>query len=225
MAQAEGARRPMPTPVHPASRESTRAHGRPARVGQWLAHHRSILLIAFAFTVMADPVSSVAYAVSGDGSVVVGLIVNTNFTESAILWDASNVAHILPGLGATSPSDGATGITEDGTIAVGYSRNGGGLHHAVYWTGGPTWASPVVHDLGVLPGASNNESVALGCSSNASLIVGLSEIGGGVSDSSACVWSDFGAPAAIPAGPTGNAAITCSPDGAVIVGGTAAFVR
>ena len=53
----------MPTPVHPASRESTRAHGRPARVGQWLAHHRSILLIAFAFTVMADPVSSVAYAV------------------------------------------------------------------------------------------------------------------------------------------------------------------
>ena len=119
--------------------------------------------------------SSVAYAVSGDGSVVVGLIVNTNFTESAILWDASNVAHILPGLGATSPSDRATGITEDGTIAVGYSRNSGGLHHAVYWTGGPTWASPVVHDLGVLPGASNNESVALGCSSNASLIVGLSD--------------------------------------------------
>ncbi|MEI6724888.1 MAG: hypothetical protein WCN81_01545, partial [Actinomycetes bacterium] len=53
----------MPTPVDPASRQSTRAHGRPPRVGQWLAHHRSILLIAFAFTVMADPVSSVAYAV------------------------------------------------------------------------------------------------------------------------------------------------------------------
>jgi hypothetical protein len=32
-------------------------------VGQWLAHHRSVLLVAFAFTVMADPVSSVAYAV------------------------------------------------------------------------------------------------------------------------------------------------------------------
>jgi hypothetical protein len=36
---------------------------RTSAAANWLAHHRSILLIAFAFTVMADPVSSVAYAV------------------------------------------------------------------------------------------------------------------------------------------------------------------
>ena len=39
-----------------------RAGGREP-VGRWLAHHRGVLLIAFAFTVMADPVSSVAYAI------------------------------------------------------------------------------------------------------------------------------------------------------------------
>ena len=48
-----------PTPAEPRSATSRRA----SAVGQWLAHHRTILLIAFAFTVMADPVSSVAYAV------------------------------------------------------------------------------------------------------------------------------------------------------------------
>ncbi len=37
--------------------------GRAAGVGRWLAHHRGVLLVAFAFTVMADPVSSVAYAI------------------------------------------------------------------------------------------------------------------------------------------------------------------
>ena len=37
--------------------------GPATRAGRWLAHHRGILLIAFAFTVMADPVSSVAYAI------------------------------------------------------------------------------------------------------------------------------------------------------------------
>jgi amino acid transporter len=41
----------------------SRSTDRAASIGRWMAHHRSILLIAFAFTVMADPVSSVAYAV------------------------------------------------------------------------------------------------------------------------------------------------------------------
>jgi hypothetical protein len=59
----------MPTSPRPTHREPTPARSqtaagrRAAAVGQWLAHHRTILLIAFAFTVMADPVSSVAYAV------------------------------------------------------------------------------------------------------------------------------------------------------------------
>lgn len=35
----------------------------PRRLAAWIAHHRFVLLIAFAFTVMADPVSSVAYAI------------------------------------------------------------------------------------------------------------------------------------------------------------------
>ncbi len=63
LARTEEADAPMPTSADPPSRQSTRPRGRTARVGQWLAHHKTILLIAFAFTVMADPVSSVAYAV------------------------------------------------------------------------------------------------------------------------------------------------------------------
>jgi hypothetical protein len=47
----------------PPALPQTAAGRRASAVGQWLAHHRTILLIAFAFTVMADPVSSVAYAV------------------------------------------------------------------------------------------------------------------------------------------------------------------
>ena len=47
----------------PPARSQTASGRRASAVGPWLAHHRTILLIAFAFTVMADPVSSVAYAV------------------------------------------------------------------------------------------------------------------------------------------------------------------
>jgi amino acid transporter len=53
----------MPTS---AREHGTRAHPRGGLIaagGRWLSHHRTVLLIAFAFTVMADPVSSVAYAV------------------------------------------------------------------------------------------------------------------------------------------------------------------
>ena len=53
----------MPSPADSPGVQPPRARGRASRAGQWLAHHRTILLIAFAFTVMADPVSSVAYAV------------------------------------------------------------------------------------------------------------------------------------------------------------------
>jgi hypothetical protein len=53
----------MPSPADSSGVQPQRTSGRLSRAGQWLAHHRTILLIAFAFTVMADPVSSVAYAV------------------------------------------------------------------------------------------------------------------------------------------------------------------
>ena len=53
----------MPPPADSPNQQPAHAPGRASRAGQWLAHHRTILLIAFAFTVMADPVSSVAYAV------------------------------------------------------------------------------------------------------------------------------------------------------------------
>ena len=47
----------------PARPRPFAAPGRVSALGRWLAHHRGVLLVAFAFTVMADPVSSVAYAV------------------------------------------------------------------------------------------------------------------------------------------------------------------
>jgi len=54
----------MAAPVSPASGPARPPSGnRWSGAAGWIAHHRLILLIAFAFTVMADPVSSVAYAI------------------------------------------------------------------------------------------------------------------------------------------------------------------
>ena len=53
----------MPTSTRPPVTQRHARRGWVAASGRWLSHHRTVLLIAFAFTVMADPVSSVAYAV------------------------------------------------------------------------------------------------------------------------------------------------------------------
>ena len=57
----------MPSSASPAGGSPARGRSAPAvpssGLRSWLAHHRGVLLVAFAFTVMADPVSSVAYAV------------------------------------------------------------------------------------------------------------------------------------------------------------------
>ena len=111
----------MPSPVPVSGRAPS--GGRPGKVrrgagaGVWLAHHRGVLLIAFAFTVMADPVSSVAYAIEaalralgGDLSlllptmaVVIGIIavVIANYNEL--------VARFPQGGGAAAASGAAFG--------------------------------------------------------------------------------------------------------------------
>jgi len=53
----------MPSPASPSDARPAPPSRARSRIGQWIAHHRIILLLAFAFTVMADPVSSVAYAI------------------------------------------------------------------------------------------------------------------------------------------------------------------
>jgi amino acid transporter len=67
LARTEGPQHPMSSPPlspdSPHRRRPPTMRGRTEAATQWLAHHRTVLLIAFAFTVMADPVSSVAYAI------------------------------------------------------------------------------------------------------------------------------------------------------------------
>ena len=113
---------------------------------------------------------SVANAVSGDGSVVVGWSQSSNGAITpgdryeAFHWTASS----MTGLGYL-PGDYrsiANGTDADGSVVVGYSE-GSGPPQAFVWT-----AATGMVGLGFLPGATDHSSVATAVSADGSVIVG-----------------------------------------------------
>lgn len=163
---------------------------------------------------------SVANACSGDGKIIVGYIVESDFVnDNPVYWDENLTAFRLPVLGPGG-KDWATGISEDGTIIIGFSRNSSGFRHAVYWSNGPSW---VVNDLGVLAGPSDNESFTLGCNSDCTLIVGVGETAGSSISSLPCIWVNFGTIQELTGAPSGSGALAASANGVFIAGGASNF--
>jgi amino acid transporter len=117
---------PPTAPVPDAPREGRVTQGSPRPQAQhhrvrtaasWVGHHRTVLLIAFAFTVMADPVSSVAYAIEaalralgGDLSLLIatmGVVVGIIALVVANYYEL--VARFPQGGGAAAASGAAFG--------------------------------------------------------------------------------------------------------------------
>ena len=157
---------------------------------------------------------SVANAVSGDGSVVVGWSQSSNGAITpgdryeAFHWTASS----MTGLGYL-PGDYrsiATGTDADGSVVVGYST-GSTPPQAFVWT-----AATGMVGLGFLPGATDHSSVATAVSADGSVIVGYGSDASGQSE--AFRWVD-GTMTGLGFSPGGSAAFATNGDGSVVVGG------
>jgi len=144
-----------------------------------------------------------AYAVSGDGSVVVGMSEGApegSFRHQASRWTEAEGMVGLGFLAGDTYSD-ALGISADGAVVVGESRVGAGSqNNAFRWTSGAGMVA-----LGLLPGAT--ESIAYATSDDGSVVVGSS---GG----QAFRWTASDGMTSL--GP--GAALAVSGDGSVVVG-------
>ena len=130
----------------------------------WVARGQSITPV---------PNTSVSYpsALSGDGSVIIGIGVIEN-QNRACRWSSQTglqVLDTLPGL----PGSSAEGVNADGSVVVGYCYLPGSNfgQHAVRWN-----ANGTVQDLGLF--SSGRFSKATWVSGDGSVVVGISEVFG-----------------------------------------------
>lgn len=169
--------------------------------------------------------NSIAYAVSADGAVVVG-VGNSSAGTEAFRWTAGGG---LAGLGFTanpadSPESRAFGVSADGAIVVGSVRVKLDTTHyeAFRWT-----AAGGMTTIGRLPGDFDSQANAI--SADGSVIVGYSSGATstpGGSRSTAFRWTAGGGLQALgdlPGGAEGSSALAVSADGNTVVGlGTSA---
>lgn len=126
-------------------------------------------------------VSSVAYGVSSNGSVIVGSSSSTlsfsgnPFYHEPFRWTAANG---IQGLGYLSnyPSSygGAADVSADGSVVVGMSVDANGNERPFRWT-----QSGGMVNLGTLMNFNSNQNQATGVSGDGSVVVGMSRIATG----------------------------------------------
>jgi len=161
-------------------------------------------------------VGSTAYAVSADGTTVVGTSssVLSGFGYEAFRWTKATGMVGLGDLPGGFHSSNATGVSGDGTIVVGSGTIGTMPQRSVAtrWT-----ASEGLVSLGTLPGG--DSSGALGVSADGGTIVGSSSKAGFQVE--AFRWTSAGGMQGIgdlPLGPFRSEAYAVSSDGSVVVG-------
>ena len=172
---------------------------------------------AITFTALGDLLggdfSSTAYAISNDGSTVVG-------TSSALVdfeafrWTTGTGMLPLADLAGGGGEGAAYGVSGDGSLIAGYGTVTGGTG-----TEAASWSAPLYlpTDLGNLGGA-NPFSIANGVSGDGSVIVGETTTPAGLE---AFLWTSGGGMIALDdfaGGPTSSTAAAVSDDGSVIVG-------
>jgi probable HAF family extracellular repeat protein len=152
---------------------------------------------------------SVAWGVSADGSVVVGVAENAAGQQRAFRWTASGGMQDLGTLPGTDESQ-ALGVSADGSVVVGRAYNAAGHWRAFRWT-----AARGMQDLGTLGGYL---SVAWGVSADGSVVVGEAQNAAG--QDRAFRWTAAGGMQDLGTlGGDWSEALGVSADGSVVVGG------
>lgn len=152
---------------------------------------------------------SQAYAISADGSTVVGTSAYVGADDEAYLssfkWTAAGGMVELPRSSATAPASHAYGISDDGSVIVGMEIQAGGSSARAY-----RYQSGVVDLLPNL--VSTNLGMAEGISGDGSIIVGSAPDG--------FRWTQVGGTVPLPmlAGGSSSSAYAISRDGTTIVG-------
>lgn len=133
---------------------------------------------------------SAVYAVSGDGSIVVGSAENTASENRAVVWSGKNWG-TKTDLGTlksdNSGNSYATAISDDGSVVVGQADSYNGKYHATVWSGSG-WGTKT--DLGTLTDDNSGSSHANTANGDGSVVGGWADNDNG--DSRATVWSGSG---------------------------------
>jgi probable HAF family extracellular repeat protein len=170
------------------------------------------------------PDYSVAHAVSGDGSAVIGTSMSARVGSGTDLepfrWTSSGGMTGLGSLaGAGNIGGSANGVSADGSVVVGWSRIGSATEQAFKWTTGGGMIS-----LGTLPGGVPGSN-AFGTSSDGSVIVGQATAADGAQEPMR--WTQSGGMVSLGrlSLNLGGLASAVSSDGSVVVGhsGSMAF--
>ena len=134
--------------------------------------------------------TGIAYAVSDDGSIVVGTGGSDIAFFRAIVWSGSGWA-TKTDLGTLRTDNtgiaGASAVSSDGSLVFGNADNDNGDSHATVWSGSG-WATKT--DLGTLKSDNSGTSVAWAASGDGSVVGGEAENDNG--DTRATVWSGSG---------------------------------
>jgi len=130
-----------------------------------------------------DPLYSEAYAASADGSVVVG---SSGAGWRPLRWTAADGMTSLGGLPGGSSAGGASDVSGDGSVVVGWSQQ---VRGSAVWEEAFRWtATDGMIGLGYLPGG-GFVSNATGVSDNGEVVVGVSSVLSGSSRLEAFRWT------------------------------------
>jgi probable HAF family extracellular repeat protein len=158
-----------------------------------------------ALTLFGGGASAIPTAISADGTVIVGVALDSTGQSHAVKWTGAPSWDVFDlGYLGTGTFAEALGISADGSNIVGASQGTDGQIHAVVW-------NPTIVELGLIGGTTN--TLATDISDDLLTIVG------GSGGQGAAVWlGGIGQLLPAPAGSSQGDALACSSTGQVIGG-------